>query len=130
FFELHVQLENFLEQVGWHYLFFQVAGSTRLFSSSLGLLFQFNAFDTEEVLRTLDGIFQGPVRIVEPRTLFQAPLLFLMMRASVEIRVKLSAENVKLALQCARIHIQVARQSEESEVVDGHRGLNFAACAA
>src|SRR5208282_6259463 len=72
FFQMHVQFEDFLQEIGGHDLLFQVAGSARLFGRLFRLLFQFDAFEARQVFGTLDRIFQRAVGVVEHGTLFQA----------------------------------------------------------
>jgi len=91
------------------------------------LLFQFHAFQTHQVLGTLNGIFQRPIRVIELRGLFQAPFLLTLVRAGIKIGMKLPAQLVKLPLQGGDIDVQLPRQSEEQKVVDGHWRLHLAA---
>ena len=49
FFELHVQLENFFQQIGRHNLFLHFARRARLFGRALRLLFQLHAFELQQI---------------------------------------------------------------------------------
>ena len=70
---------------------------------ALGLLFQFHAFQSQQVLRTLDRILQGAVGVVEQGTLFQAPLLLALVRSRVQVGMQLAAQFVELPLQASDI---------------------------
>ena len=74
---MHVELEDFLQKIGRHDLLLQFAGGASLLRGLLRLLFQFDAFEAQQVFGALDRIFQGAVRVVEHGTLFQAPGAFL-----------------------------------------------------
>ena len=78
FFELHIQLEDFFQQIRRNNLLLHFARCARLLGRVLRLLFQFHAFQAQQVLGPLDRVFQRAIRVIQLRTLFQAPFLLLL----------------------------------------------------
>ncbi len=80
-FQLHVQLEDLFQQIGRNHLLLRFAGAPRLFGGRLRLLFQLHALQAQQVFGARDRIFQRAIGVVELRTLFQAPCLFVVAAA-------------------------------------------------
>ena len=99
FFELHVQLEDFFQQIRRHDLLLDLSGGARLLGGAFGLLLQRHAFEMQQVFGALDRILQRAVGVVEQGALFQAPFLLLAAGAGIQIRMKLAAQFVEIFLQ-------------------------------
>ena len=97
FFELHVQLEDFFQQIGRDDLLLDLSGGAGLFGRALRLLFQFARLPVQQIFRALDRIFQRAVGVVEQRALLEAPFLLLAAGAGVQIGMQLAAEFVKIS---------------------------------
>ena len=126
-FELHVQLEDFFEQIRGNNLLLDLSGGAGLLGGALGLFFEYDAFQVQQILRAFDGIFQRAVGVVEQGTLFHAPLLFLAAGAGVQIRMKAAAEFVEILFEGRDINVELRRQAEKAEVVDRNRRLHLTA---
>ena len=127
---MHVEFENFFQKIGRHDLLFQFAGGASLFRRLFRLLFQFDAFEAQQILGALDGIFQRAVGVVEHGTLFQAPGAFLGVRLREHVRMKAAAQRVEFFFECGRVEVELARKSKKSEIVHRDGRLHFAAGAA
>ena len=127
FFELHVQFENFFEQIRGNDLFLDLSGGASLLGGAFGLLFEVHAFQMQQVFGALDRVSEGAVSVVEQGTLFQAPFLFLGAGARVQVGMKLAAQFVESFFQGSDIEIQLGRQPEKREIVDRSRRLHFTA---
>ena len=84
---------------------------------ALRLLFQFHAFEMQQIFRALDRIFQRAVRVVEQRALLQAPFLLVAAGARVQIGMQFAAQFVKVFFQRRDVEVQLWRQAEEREII-------------
>src|SRR5208283_1546924 len=91
FFEMHVELENFFQKIGRDDLLLKFAGLASLFRGLLGLLFQFDAFEAQQILGALDGIFQGAIGVIEHGALLEAKGAFFGIRLREEVGMKAAA---------------------------------------
>jgi len=57
-FQVHVQLEDFFQEIGRHDLFLQFAGGASLFRGLFRLLFEFDAFQRNRYSVRLIGSFR------------------------------------------------------------------------
>src|ERR1700677_2233951 len=124
---MHVEFETFFEKVGRHDLFFQFSGSARLFGCLLRLLFQFDAFEPQQIFGALDGIFQGAIRVVEHRTLLETPSALLIIGLSEDIGMKAAAQRIEFFFERGGVQVELAWKSEEGEVIYWRWRLHLAA---
>jgi hypothetical protein len=110
---MHIEFEDFFQKIGRHDLLFQFAGGARLFRRLFRLLFQFDAFEAQQILGALDRIFQRAVGVVEHGTLFQAKGAFLGVRLRKQVGMEAAAQRVELFFQCGDVKVELARKSEE-----------------
>src|SRR5437588_1967350 len=122
---MHVQFEDFFQKIRRHDLLLQFAAGARFFRRLLRLLFQFDAFEAQQVLRALDRIFQRAVRVVEHRALFQAPRAFLFFCFAEYVWMKFAAQSIKFLFKGRGVEVELAWKSEKGEVVDRHRRLHL-----
>src|ERR1700676_795332 len=122
---MHVELEYFLQKIGRYNLRLQFASGARLICCLFRLLFQFDAFESQEILGALDWIFERSIGVIEHGTLFQTPRPFLLFSLSEYVGMELAAECVKFFFQCGSIQIQLAGKCKKGEVVDWNRRLHF-----
>ncbi len=122
-FQLHIQFEDFFEQVGRN------AGRVCLpFAIFAGVFFaNLRAFELEQVFGAEDGIFQGAVGVVEQRCVGKAPLALILARAREAIGMHFAAEAMELALERVKIYLKAALQAEHLKVVALGRRLNLGA---
>ncbi len=122
---MHVELENFFQKIWRHDLLLQFSGCARLFGRLLRLLFEFNAFETQQILGPLDRIFQRAVRVVEHGALFQAEGTFFGVRLREQVGMEPAAQRVEFLFELGRVQVELAWKSKESEIVDWDGRLNF-----
>jgi hypothetical protein len=94
-FQLHVQVEDFFQQIG---------GNARgILCDLCRVLFaDLRAFQLEQVFGAAQGIFQRAIGVVEQRRVGQAPLPLVLAGAGKAVGMQLAAEAVKLVLQRGR----------------------------
>ena len=85
---MHVELEDFFQKIGRDDLLLQFSGGAGLLRRLLRLLFQFHAFQAQQIFRALDRIFQSAVGVVEHGALFEAPGAFLGLGLSKDVRMQ------------------------------------------
>ena len=102
FFKLHVELEDFFEQIGGNAgdICLPFAGSIGVFA---GVLFAYlGAFKLEQVFGAMQRIFESAIGVIDQRRVCQAPFTFLFGGTGEAVGVQLAAEAVKLVFEGGR----------------------------
>ena len=112
--ELHVEFEDLFEELGGDELLFLGAGGAGCVGGGLGLLFELDAFEGEEVLGAEDRVFQGAVSVVEAGGGGEGGLLLVGGEA---VGVELAGLGVEGFFEGLGVQVEEAGKGEGGEVV-------------
>ena len=124
-FELHVEFEGLFEEVFGDDLLFLRAGGAGGLGGGLGLLFELDAFELEEVFGAGDGVLEGAVGVVEVGGFGQGGLLLGGGSGGETVGVEPAGEGVEGLFEGGGVEVELGREGEEGEVVRMRGGVGF-----